>query len=294
MSLLVIIEGLDRTGKSTLAHLISKETGAQVTHFSKPEKEPVFEYTDPLLALTHKSRNVFDRYHVGELVWPTIFGRASSFSPVQNAYVEMALQSRGAVIVKTRRNMDDLREHLIRDNEPLDPGMAEHAEELFQAALVQAHSTIPVLDWRLGAPIDFITDTAFRRGSASTTAVLDITQRIVGNTDAPALMVVCDSPTALPMVPGMSFPTSKYLISELMFFDGLMQQVVLVSHKTPLGDVWEELFSPTVIALGRNAAGALEKDGVPFEMIQPPDTARTQYDHAGPGAYGEAIRRRIT
>jgi hypothetical protein len=292
VSFLVVIEGLDRTGKSTLAYQLSRETGARVTHFSKPAKEPVFEYTDPLVDHTHSSKQVFDRYHVGELVWPTIFGRPSTFGPAQQTYVEMALQSRGAVIVKTSRDMDDLREHLIRDDEPLDPDKAEFADALFLQALAGTEGT-PVLSWSLGQPLAYIMEAALQRGSAMHTGVLDISERVVGCTDCPALMIVCDSPTLLPMVPGISFPDSKYLISELMFFEGMAQEVLLVSHQAPLDQVWEEVFAPPVVALGRNASAALEKHKVPHESVTSPDVARSTNAHVGPGAYGEAIRRRI-
>lgn len=293
MSFLVVIEGLDRTGKSTLAQQLARHTGAKVTHFSKPAKEPVFEYTDPLIDHTSRSKQVFDRYHVGELVWPTIFNRPTTFGPAQQTYVEMALQSRGAVIVKTTRDMDDLREHLIRDDEPLDPEKAEFADGLFVQALAGTHGS-PVLNWSLGKSTQFIIDTAIGRGSAMHTGVLDISPRIVGNTDCPALMVVCDSPTLLPMVPGISFPNSRYLISELMFFEGMAQEVMLVSHQAErLDDIYEEAFAPPVIALGRLASSALEKHKVPHEAVTSPDVAKTTNAHVGPGAYGEAIRRRI-
>lgn len=291
MSILVVIEGLDRTGKSTLSRELERRTGARVTHFSKPAKEPVFEYTDPLLELNHSTKQVFDRYHVGELVWPTIFNRPTTFGPTQQTYVEMALMSRGAVIVKTSRDMDDLREHLIRDDEPLDPDKAEFADSLFISALV--HSAVPVMNWSLGKNVQPIIDMAQTRGSAMHTSVLDISERVVGQTDCPGLMIVCDSPTTLPMVPGISFPNSRYLISELMFFEGLAQQVLLVSHKAPLRDVWEEVFMPPILALGRNASGALEAEKLPHEHIIPPETAKATNAHHGPGAYGESIRRRI-
>lgn len=79
----IILEGLDRTGKSTVANFYKKK-GYEVVHMSAPNKkyvEPGYtgpSYLDELLDLYMKHNNkdvVFDRSGYGEMVWPVVYGR---------------------------------------------------------------------------------------------------------------------------------------------------------------------------------------------------------------------------
>ena len=79
----IILEGLDRTGKSTVASFYKKK-GYEVVHMSAPNKkyiEPGYTgptYLDELLDLYMKHNNkdvVFDRSGYGEMVWPVVYGR---------------------------------------------------------------------------------------------------------------------------------------------------------------------------------------------------------------------------
>lgn len=81
----ILLEGLDRTGKSTVAKLY-KSKGYEVVHMNAPSKkyfEPGYageSYLEELVRLYHKyaGKNVvFDRTPAGELIWPGIFGRES-------------------------------------------------------------------------------------------------------------------------------------------------------------------------------------------------------------------------
>lgn len=85
----IILEGLDRSGKSTVAEYFGKQ-GYEVVHMNAPDKkysEPGYSgpgYVDEMLELCMKYDNkdvVFDRSWYGELVWPSIFGRNPQLSP---------------------------------------------------------------------------------------------------------------------------------------------------------------------------------------------------------------------
>lgn len=81
----ILLEGLDRVGKSTIANLY-KSKGFEVVHMSAPSKK-YFEqgyagesYLEELVRLYSKYEGkdvVFDRSPAGELIWPGIFGRES-------------------------------------------------------------------------------------------------------------------------------------------------------------------------------------------------------------------------
>lgn len=77
---LIILEGLDRTGKSSVARMF-EEQGYESIHISAPAKgtsadQYVGEWVDMLTSI--QGRNVvLDRSHYGELVWPQVYGRTS-------------------------------------------------------------------------------------------------------------------------------------------------------------------------------------------------------------------------
>lgn len=81
---LILLEGLDRTGKSTIAKMFEKE-GYEIIHLSAPDKkytQPGYtgnSYLDDMVDLLHMAANrdiVLDRTHYGELIWPQIYNRS--------------------------------------------------------------------------------------------------------------------------------------------------------------------------------------------------------------------------
>lgn len=80
---LILLEGLDRAGKSSLAQKF-EDDGYEVIHLSAPGKhylEPGYtgpSYMDDMIELIQKAAHqdiVLDRTHYGELIWPTVYGR---------------------------------------------------------------------------------------------------------------------------------------------------------------------------------------------------------------------------
>lgn len=77
---LVLLEGLDRTGKSTVASYF-ETLGFEKIHLSAPPKgttsDQYFQEMADLLSSAATKDIVLDRTHYGELVWPEIYGRKS-------------------------------------------------------------------------------------------------------------------------------------------------------------------------------------------------------------------------
>ncbi len=80
---LILLEGLDRTGKSSLAQKF-EDDGYEVIHLSAPAKQytqPGYtgpSYMDDMIELIQRAASrdiVLDRTHYGELIWPTVYGR---------------------------------------------------------------------------------------------------------------------------------------------------------------------------------------------------------------------------
>lgn len=77
---LILLEGLDRTGKSTVASYF-ETLGFEKIHLSAPAKgtttDQYFQDMADLLSSAANRDIVLDRTHYGELVWPEIYGRKS-------------------------------------------------------------------------------------------------------------------------------------------------------------------------------------------------------------------------
>lgn len=81
---LIILEGLDRTGKSSVAQMFERQ-GYEIVHMSAPNKalsQPGYtgpSYLDEMVEMMSSfvGRDVvLDRSHYGELIWPQVYGRA--------------------------------------------------------------------------------------------------------------------------------------------------------------------------------------------------------------------------
>jgi hypothetical protein len=80
---LIILEGLDRTGKSSVAQMFENK-GFEIIHMSAPDKamsQPGYvgpSYLDQMVELLTSISGrdvVLDRSHYGELIWPQVYGR---------------------------------------------------------------------------------------------------------------------------------------------------------------------------------------------------------------------------
>lgn len=134
---LVLLEGLDRTGKSTVAAYF-ETLGFEKIHMSAPPKGTTADqYLQEMIDLLSSAATkdiVLDRTHYGELVWPQIYGR----KPLLDEEAIEALREVEESVGVQRLWMtdDDLKAHWQRcvDNkEPLDKAQFTRARGLFSS-----------------------------------------------------------------------------------------------------------------------------------------------------------------
>ncbi len=119
--MLIILEGADGAGKTTLAHALASEIKkAHPAHrvvmmkAGPPMKHPLDEYVLPLLSYRPGQgvHIICDRWHLGELVYPYVLGRDTRMDAAVTSYVDAFLDSRGAFIALVAPNFETVMRQL--------------------------------------------------------------------------------------------------------------------------------------------------------------------------------------
>lgn len=134
--MLILIEGHDGTGKTTLARKLVAATGAEYLHKSAPTAPTAYaEYVAPLEA---GKSYVCDRWHLGELVYPAIYGRLSLYRCQRDFdTVDDLLASAGAIVVYTYDSPQNIADVLTRRGEDVDFDEIVQASSLWPRAIKQ-------------------------------------------------------------------------------------------------------------------------------------------------------------
>lgn len=136
---LILLEGVDGAGKSTLADTIAdiqKSMNKKVTVLHRgPMKGSVLEeYIDPLLDYDPASGEtlILDRWHVGEMIYGPLYRGKTALSPGWAMYIENLLAARGAAKVVMTTNLDTLAKRLVAKKEDfLQPEHLAHVNSMY-------------------------------------------------------------------------------------------------------------------------------------------------------------------
>lgn len=134
---LVLLEGLDRTGKSTVAQYF-ETLGFEVVHMSAPPKGTTpDQYLQEMIDLVSSASTrdiVLDRTHYGELIWPQIFGRKAILSEDDIEAIREVEDSVGVQrIWMTDDNLNAHWQRCVDNKEPLDKGQFARARGLYSS-----------------------------------------------------------------------------------------------------------------------------------------------------------------
>lgn len=104
--MVLIFEGLDKTGKTTAAQGIAKALGARYVKVSQPvTKRPFLEYARLFAALDSSKDYVFDRAYLGERAYGPVY-RGNDLTDAEQAYLELQLLAHDAKLVYCYRDLD--------------------------------------------------------------------------------------------------------------------------------------------------------------------------------------------
>jgi hypothetical protein len=111
----IVLEGLDKQGKTSLAKHFSEVFGWKIKKFSKPEGDPYVEYMNFLL--NNKEPMILDRFYLGELVYGPVKRGKSGLSDWQVRNIEKLLQMRNSINIYCYTDEVTTRANFIKDKE---------------------------------------------------------------------------------------------------------------------------------------------------------------------------------
>jgi len=150
---LILLEGLDGTGKSTVADELRSVHGFEVFHQLRPKDPPVWTYTAPLFGYyPGQGRHVVcDRWHLSETVYPRSLGHRTELTATGLGRIERFLSDKGAVVVYCLASVETIcTSHAIR-GEPIDLDRIERETLYYDESL--SETRLPVAEMCLDRTI---------------------------------------------------------------------------------------------------------------------------------------------
>ena len=137
----IILEGLDRSGKSSVSEMYRKE-GFEVVHMNAPNKMYFKQgysgpsYLEEMIDIysTFAGKDVvFDRSAYGELIWPEIYNRQALLTSEDYEYLQQLEYNNDAVkILMYDENKDAHWQRCVDNKEPLTRQQFIHATRLYE------------------------------------------------------------------------------------------------------------------------------------------------------------------
>lgn len=140
----IIIEGIDKAGKSTTCKQLSEALGLQIVHFPAPTPDFNF-FEDYIKMLLSNDRNIIlDRFFYSELVYGPILRNEYNIKTWQQEAIEALLRSHDSFIVYCVSNVKTIHERFIRENEKfVDAKYIEKIIAKYEEVMNQ--TTLPVI-----------------------------------------------------------------------------------------------------------------------------------------------------
>lgn len=317
--MLIILEGPDGVGKTTLAnqlHDIIKRDNPRDTvviiRKGPPTSHPLDEYAAPLLSYRPDQglHLILDRWHLGEYVYPRISGRTTQLDDVNFWYLNQLIRRLGGLLVLCHSTVDRA-EQVYRRREsthPFEqPGVYEKVESMFHEAVDKSWLPQVTYDWHDCCSVSPENMVLTARTRASLASGLSDFVTLVGRL-IPEYLLLGDVRHALDVQALRAFSTdprpafmpyrstSGHWLIQSILTSAHLQQSVALANACDVDDVfelWDMLDKPRVVALGRNSARELARIGnIPFGVVPHPQFGR-RFHHREQSSYADALLRAL-
>lgn len=312
----IIIEGLDRSGKSTLSEEISKIFGFKVVHCSKPKtNDPYKEYVD--LFKEYDGQNVvFDRFYLGEYVYSNLYRGGCPITDFQFWVLDMMAQKNTSLLIYSKTDLEVIYNRCVLTNESVDDFNyktdLEKAHGLFNEVIFNKTFLTPIIyDSNKDTPDQFLNS---RQSRQIREILADNKQHKINNIDARStgsphagIMVIGEQlgPTAIDnySLPFQSGSSSEYLFSAIKESELKYSSVYFTNAYKPwisdidkLGSTLRDevsLVNPDVIIyLGKTAAALGSKYNIGKEkknLLLPHPSYWKRFNHSKLKEYADML-----
>lgn len=302
--MLIILEGPDCAGKSTLAQQILRyltvkypRDTVELIHRGPPTGHPLDEYVVPLLDYRPNNRHhiICDRWHLGEWVYPIATGRKTHMDLSVLNYVELFLASKGALTVILNPGVDVVMTRYRQRGDAL------QSDDVIRAAVTEYFTEIPQRH-AFSLAIATSDDVVFVAREADWSARLLTATTYVGSPDPETLLVgdvrgcmggnACQHGWSHPVngTAFMPYPgTSGHYLTRALGDDPDNVAIVNACDVDDVAEVWHEVYTPNVVALGVSAHERLQEAKIPHATVPHPQFVR-RFHHAANIGYGQLIQ----
>lgn len=276
--MLIILEGPDGAGKSTLAREIKDaigDLGVSVYHKGPATEHPLDEYETPLLGYRPgmDADIICDRWHVGEWVYPKVLDRKTQADTPTWRHLELFLAARGALIVYMLPYLEVLQERVGDDDWLIKNDQLEWIRRGYEDAIDRTvHQANTLLDFHNEIdPFRVITAARFLELEA---ARVKHRGSYVGPPHPHVLLVGERHEFEEPYPPAFGpykATSGHWLLTALNPSMGLG---LANANEEDLHPLWVSLERPKTVALGHVASRELQKVGVPHGAVPHPQFTR--------------------
>lgn len=291
--MLILLEGCDGAGKTTLATELVETLGADLLHKGPMTADAITEYEDPLedyLPLTNR-HVICDRWHVGELVYGPLLRGESRVSPAEFRHIDMFLAKRGAVIAHMTAPGQLLRERIgIRGDDLIEQNHVDTIVDAYHHELMTNVHRLATTVLQIGPADDPRVLMTVGQVMEMRAAELARFETYVGPHDPGTLLlgerrkVPTDSAAFVPRPATSGAYLLDALPSELVGRIGIANAL-----EENLPDLWAALGMPRVVALGREAQRECRVAEIPHGAVPHPQYVR-RFHHNQSRRYARAIR----
>lgn len=313
--MLIILEGPDGAGKSTLAQEIASHLGRttsdkiEVWHAKRPERHPLNEYLRPLRSYRPGTGHhlILDRWHWGERVYPQVLGRETEQDEPVWWAIEAYLRRLGALVVKCERTLrqdyvDLYRERdVTAETDLCDSWQLGKLDEIrLEFSRTTYRSQLPCVDHACGDPSNQIVSAAryweerYRVLNEFTTYLGPLKPEVLLLGDERNIVPRADPENPDPAFVPFRGTSGYYLLKALTSLTSRQWR-----HSIGLGnacdvddpvELWRKLGEPPVVALGKNAYGKMltSSDFTDVGVVPHPQYVR-RFHHRMHAEYGWLI-----
>lgn len=273
---LIVVEGIDGSGKSTLianlVHHMPDNVG--IMRRGPINRHPMEEYEYDLSGYaglyddTHHL--LLDRWHIGEMIYGPLYRGTSQLTPAMKLHVDLLLQKFGALKLLMDTPLDVVKQRLASR-----PGgekflKPEHMQLVYDAY----HELCPATDWWHLSPktssrdIDFTSIIRAAEAMTQKAAVVEEFNSYIGPPD-PSLLILGDKRAqqrqGRPNYQWAFVPyrdTSGHFLFTALDSVNLRNFGVANAAEENVTELWETLNYPHICVLGQNALSAVSNRGL--------------------------------